>query len=46
MATTDEVIAKCKHLAELCDRRGDKESAAEWRGAAEDLDHLRPLLKD
>ena len=44
MADTDHVINMCKKSAEECDRHDMAREAELFRGVADDLDGLRPLL--
>ena len=44
MVDTDHVIRMCERSADECDRHGMAREAELFRGIADDLDGLRPLL--
>ena len=44
MEDTDYVIRMCEKSAVECDRHGMEREASLFRGIADDLDNLRPLL--
>lgn len=44
MPDTKHVISMCKKSADECDRHGMTSEAELFRGIADDLDHLRPLI--
>ncbi len=44
MADTEHVINMCEKSADECDRHGMTDEARLFRGIADDLDNLRPLI--